>query len=178
VVIDLVRDLAPVRGLRRMPGLVVRRADPDDDAAIVDLDLGLRRHLAASPIFLRMGPASPPELHRRAVADPAQATFLAEAGGRAIAMLRIGPSSMDVATIVRDPGTASISSAFTVEDRRGDGVATHLLDAALGWAREGGYQRVAVDHESANGEAFRFWGRHFTPVAVSLARRLPARVAP
>ena len=177
-VIDLVRDLAPVRGLRRMPGLVVRRAGPDDAGAVVDLDLGLRRHLAASPIFLRMGPASPPELHRRALSDSAQATFLAEAGGRAIAMLRIGPSATDVATIVRDPGTASITSAFTAQDRRGDGVATHLLDAALGWAREAGFARAAVDHESANGEAFRFWGRHFTPVAVSLARRLPARVAP
>jgi len=177
-VIDLVRDLAPVRDVRPVPGLVVRRAGPADTAAVVELDGALRRHLAASPIFLRVGPARPPELQRRQLADPAEATFLAEADGRAVSSLRIGPSADDVATIVRDPGTASITSAYTVPDRRGDGVATLLLDAALAWARDAGYVRAAVDHESANGEAFRFWSRHFTPVAVSLARRLPARVAP
>ena len=176
-VIDLVRDLSPVRGLRRIPGMAVRRAGPADAAAVVELETGLRRHLAAPPIFLRMVPAGPAELHRRVLADPLQATFLAEVGGRAIATLRIGPSATDVATIVRESGTASITSAFTVVERRGDGVATHLLAAAVGWAREAGYVRVAVDHESANGEAYRFWARHCTPVAVSFARRLPAGAA-
>jgi GNAT superfamily N-acetyltransferase len=173
-VIDLVRDLSPVDDADPPPTISVRRADAADAAAIAELDDGLRRHLAASPIFLRMGPARPLELQRRALADPAQATFLAEADGQPIATLRIGPSATDVATVVRDPDTASITAAFTVAERRGDGIATVLLAAAVAWARDGGYARVAVDHDSANGEASRFWARHFTPVAVSLTRRLSA----
>lgn len=176
-VVDLVRDLSPVEGGVTVPGVVIRRAGPDDTAAIVDLDHGLRRHLASSPTFLRMGPARHADLQRRTLADPATATLIAELDGRALAMLRIGPSATDVATIVRDPGTASITAAFTVADRRGDGIATGLLHAAIAWARDAGYVRAAVDHESANGEAFRFWSRHFTPVAISLTRRLPARTA-
>ena len=97
---------------------------------------------------------------------------------RPVAFLRIGPSADDVATIVRDPGTASITGAYTVPAHRGTGVASALLDAAVEWAREAGYVRCGVDHEAANGEASRFWARHATPVALSLARRLPPATVP
>jgi GNAT superfamily N-acetyltransferase len=177
-VVDLIRDLSPVDGCRPVGEVTVRRADPADDASVAALEDGLRAHLAASPTFLRMNPPRSPELHRRVLADPGQATFIAEAAGVPIAFLRIGPSATDVATIVRGPGTASITAAFTVAGRRGDGIATCLLDAAVRWAREAGYARSAVDHESANGEAARFWARHFTPVALSMTRRLAPRLAP
>jgi len=177
-VIDLVRALSPVADGQAARGVDVRRAGPDDAGALVDLEQRLRAHLIASPIFLRMGPARSLELQRRTLADPAVATFLAEVDGDVVAFLRAGPSATDVATIVRDPETASITGAFTLGDRRGQGVATSLLDAAVRWAREAGYARLATDHESTNGEAFRFWARHFTPVAVSLSRRLAPRAGP
>jgi GNAT superfamily N-acetyltransferase len=77
-----------------------------------------------------------------------------------------------VAGVIRDPGTASITGAFTLSERRGQGVATALLDAALAWARDRGYVRCAVDFESMNVEARRFWLRWFTPVVLTMARRL------
>lgn len=174
-VVDLLRDLSPVAGAAPDPGLTVRRATAADGAAIQVLDQGLRRHLAASPVFLRIGSAKSPELQRHELADPLSATFLGEADGKLVAFLRIGPTATDVSTIVRDAGTASITAAFTVRERRGGGVATALLDSALAWARAAGYVRAAVDHESANGEAERFWARHFVPVAYSLTRRLAPR---
>jgi GNAT superfamily N-acetyltransferase len=176
-VIDLVRDLSPVAGAAPVVGVSVRRAGPEDAARIQQLDLGLRSHLAAPPVFLRQGAAAPVEIQRRSLADPGIATFLAEVDGAPVAFLRIGPSATDVATIVRDPGTASITGAFTAVDRRSGGIATWLLDAAARWAAEAGYVRMAVDHESANGEAVRFWARHFTPATISLSRRLPPRIA-
>jgi GNAT superfamily N-acetyltransferase len=177
-VIDLVRDLTPVADGVSATGVTVRRAGPDAAAALVELEQGLRSHLVAAPIFLRAGPVQPLELQRRTLGDPAVATFVAEVDGDVVAFLRAGPSAMDVATIVRDRETASVSGAFTIADRRGHGVATCLLDAAVGWAREAGYARIATDHESANGEAFRFCARHFTPVALSLSRRLAPRIGP
>lgn len=177
-VVDLVRDLSPVRGARFEPGVAIRRAAPADAATVHALDTGLRRHLVGSPVFLRLGPQRSPELQRHELADQATATFIAELEGRSAAFLRIGPCATDVATIVRDPATASITAAFTVPELRGDGVATALLAAARGWAREAGYARMAVDHESANGEAERFWARHFTPVAFGMTRRLAPRGGP
>ncbi len=177
-VVDLVRDLSPVDGAVIPAGFEVRRAYPADAPAILDLHGGLVRHLRASPVFLRIPNAPALELQRRRLADQATATFVAVSDGGAVAFLRIGPSADDVSTIVRDPGTASITSAFTLPGHRGSGIGSALMDAAVGWAREAGYVRCAVDHEAANGEASRFWARHATPVAVSLARRLPHATVP
>lgn len=178
VVVDLVRDLAPMGPVDLPDGVVVRRAESRDANALVGLDDGLRRHLQASPVFLRMGPAATTEVQRRVIEDPAQAVFVAEREDRPVACLRIGPCATDIATIVRDAGTASITAAFTEAPFRGDGLATALLAAAVGWARDAGYERCAVDHESANREAGRFWARHFTPATLSMGRRLAHTVLP
>jgi GNAT superfamily N-acetyltransferase len=170
-VIDLVRDLAPV-ATRFDPSIAIRRADARDAGTILALEDGLRRHLAAAPMF-HPWPPRPLDEQARRLADVARATFLAEdAAGTPVAYLRIGPSSTDVAMVVRDRGTASITGAFTVPERRGEELATGLLDRALAWARENGYVRCAVDHESANFEATRFWSRHFTPAAFTYVRRV------
>jgi GNAT superfamily N-acetyltransferase len=89
-----------------------------------------------------------------------------------LAFIRIGPHSTDASTIIRDEGTASITGAFTRADRRGQGVARVLLDAALAWARDSEYIRCAVDFESANLLASRFWPSHFQVVGITLGRRL------
>lgn len=170
-VVDLVRDLAPVAAESKPP-VAIRRADVRDAATILALEDGLRRHLAAAPTF-HPWPPRPLDEQERRLADGARATFLAEdSAGTPAAYLRIGPSSTDVAMVVRDPGTASITGAFTVPERRGEDIATGLLERALAWARANGYVRCAVDHESANLEATRFWSRHFMPAAFTFVRRV------
>jgi GNAT superfamily N-acetyltransferase len=177
-VVDLIGGLDPLP-LDPLPaGVTLRRAGPADAAAVAELEAALRRHLQASPVFLRTGPAPAPEVGRRLLEDPGTATFLAERDGRALAFLRIGACATDVAMLVRDPGTASVTAAYTRPEVRGGGIASSLLDAALAWAREAGYLRWAVDHESANREAARFWARHARPAAVSMARRLPPGLVP
>ncbi len=177
-VVDLVRDVSPLVGAVVPAGVTVRRAMPADAGAVLELHAGLVRHLRASPVFLRVPNPPVREIQRRRLEDPASATFVAFADDRPIAYLRIGPSADDVATIVRDPGTASITAAYTTPGDRGGGVASALLDAALEWARGSGYVRCAADHEAANGEAGRFWARYLVPVAISLSRRLPPGTVP
>ncbi len=171
-VVDLVADLRPIEAGPLPDGVTIRRANPADAAALMDLDAALRRHLEATPVFLRLPAQAPLEIHRRRLEDVAIATFLAERDGAAVAFLRIGPCATDVAMIVRDPGTASVTGAFTRPELRGLEVSSQLLAVAVDWARDQGYARWAVDHESANLEASRFWARHATPVVVSLSRRL------
>jgi GNAT superfamily N-acetyltransferase len=177
-VVDLVRDLGPVDGASLPEGGEVRRAVPGDAPAILELHAGLVRHLRAAPVFLRIPNAPALEMQRRLIADPDGAVFVATVDDRPVAFLRIGPPADDVSTIVRDKGTASITGAFTVPEIRGTGVGSALLAEAVAWAREARYVRCAVDHEAANGEASRFWSRHATPVAMSLARRLPPMTVP
>ena len=177
-VVDLVRDLGPVDGASLPEGGEVRRAVPGDAPALGELHAGLVRHLRSSPVFLRIPSAPALEMQRRRIADPAGAVFVATVDDRPVGFLRIGPSADDVATIVRDKGTASITNAYTVPELRGAGIGSALLAEAVAWAREARYVRCAVDHEAANGEASRFWSRHATPVAISLARRLPPMTVP
>ena len=76
----------------------------------------------------------------------------------------------DACGIIMDEGTASITGAYAVPGVRRQGVATALLRACVAWAAERGYARCAVDFESANIEANRFWRLHFAPVCYSLMR--------
>ncbi len=177
-VVDLVADLRPITAGPLPEGVAVRRALPIDAAAVLELDTGLRQHLEASPVFLRPGVPMPLEVHRRQLDDPASCTLVAEREGTLLAFLRIGPCATDVATVVRDPATASVSAAYTRPETRGLEVASHLLAAAVDWADAAGYARWAVDHESANAEAARFWVRHAVPVAVSMSRRLAPGTVP
>ncbi len=177
-VVDLVADLGPIAAGPLPDGVTIRAALPADAAAVMDLDAGLRRHLESSPVFLRLGAASPLEVHRRRLEDASGTTFVAERDGSLVAFLRIGTCATDVATIVRDPATASVTAAFTRPEVRRLEVGSHLLAAAVEWAHEAGYVRWAVDHESANGEAARFWARHAVPVTVSMSRRLAPGIVP
>ncbi len=177
----MIDRIGPLSSIERGPlpaGVTLRRAGPADAAAIAGLDAHLRRHLEASPVFVRPGASPPVEVGRGRLGDPSIATFIAERDGAAMAFLRIGPCATDVATIVRDPGTASVTGAFTHPEVRGREIGSHLLAAAVAWAETEGYVRWAVDHESANGEAFRFFARHATPVTVSMSRRLAPFLVP
>jgi GNAT superfamily N-acetyltransferase len=110
-----------------------------------------------------VGPNGPPRAgdgHQPVAYDPS------------VEIMLVGPASEDAARIVRDERTASISGAFVRPEHRRAGVADALLDAAVSWARDGGYERLAVDFETANLLATRFWTRHFRPVTYSLCRRL------
>lgn len=168
--VDALRDLSPVTAARGEE-VAVRRATPDDVEAVAVLEQGLRAHLAATPLFLRHPALDRADL-AATLADPLRATLLATDEAGALAFLRIGPHSTDASTIIRDEGTASITRAFTRADRRGIGVASQLLDAAIGWARGAGYVRCSVDYESANLLASRFWPIHFAVVGVTYGRRL------
>lgn len=42
-------------------------------------------------------------------------------------------------------------------------VGAALLDACVAWARERGFERLMVEHETANLAGSAFWGRHFRP---------------
>jgi GNAT superfamily N-acetyltransferase len=167
---DAVRSLDPAPG--SLAGVAVRRADAADFSALALLEEGLQAHLRGAPTFL---PVDPDEDHaemRDSLQNAKNAIFLAERYGEAIGYVRFQPASTDAATIIRDGGTTSTTGAFTVKGARGGGVARALLNAGMAWAREAGYERCAVDFESANILAAGFWLRHFRPVTLSLRRHI------
>jgi GNAT superfamily N-acetyltransferase len=78
--------------------------------------------------------------------------------------------------LLRDLHNMAVTGAFTNPDRRGNGVATLLLDAALRKAASLGMKSASVDFESRNVPALAFWTRHFTPFTFSVLRCVDGRL--
>jgi GNAT superfamily N-acetyltransferase len=69
----------------------------------------------------------------------------------------------DEGRLLRGTNSAQILSAYAAPRVRGRGVGQALLDACVGWARAQGFERLMVEHETANLLGSAFWGCHFRP---------------
>ena len=167
-VADGVRDLTPL--VTPPSPLTIRRATLADLSQLVELDVALHHHLVAAPIFLPLGPSGDHTALADELADPSYAFWTAWAGDEAVAFMKFGPASINTCAVVYDPGTTSITGAFTKVAWRGQGVAVTLLARGLAWADAAGYTRCAVDFEPMNTPAARFWQAHFQLVCLSQLR--------
>ena len=59
--------------------------------------------------------------------------------------------------------TAQIKSAFTRPGVRGQGIGKALLQCAIHWSQQKGYERIFVEHETANLAGSHFWSKYFVP---------------
>jgi GNAT superfamily N-acetyltransferase len=169
--VDALRDFSLLQG--NVADIKIRRADVEDVEVLLAQDMAINHHLAAPPIYRPLEEESP-ELHEQWLKNPLNALWLAEHEGETVAGMGLEPFHTNASTIIRAEKTISITTAFTREKRRGQGIARVLLDHALKWAKSAGYQRCAVDFESANISGSGFWlGQGFEPVCYSLRRRVP-----
>jgi GNAT superfamily N-acetyltransferase len=165
---DGVRDLLPASGSSAY--VEIRRGIPQDIAELVALDEALAQHMAAAPVFLARRPHNRRERLLQWLTDPCKATWFACEQGVPVAFFRQGPASDRACDIIVDDATTSIVGAYTVESRRRRGIATALLNRCLEWGRSQRYTRCAVDFESMNLLAARFWMKYFQPVCYTMAR--------
>jgi GNAT superfamily N-acetyltransferase len=167
--VDGLRPLTPL--VSRQAKVEVRRASYQDAGVLSKLGRALEQHEASAPTFW---------LHElddfgENLGEPGYAAWLAVEGGLELGFLAMEPGDDCECALLRDAKTVNISGAFTIEAARCKGVATSLLDQALAWARSQGYERCAVDFESMNTLAARFWLRWFEPVSYSLMRSIDER---
>jgi GNAT superfamily N-acetyltransferase len=175
--IDALRDLSPVP---ETPASVeIRQAGPEDFNTLMNYRELMCRHLAASPVFLFIpgkARAIGAKEFRRQLKDNEAAIWLACGQGKVIGCMRVVPSSQcDYRMPTFDKDICGISLAFTDDVCRHQGVATALLNRVLVWAGEKGYTKCAVDFESANIPASRFWLKHFQPACYTLLRTIESR---
>ncbi|MBN1148103.1 MAG: GNAT family N-acetyltransferase [Anaerolineales bacterium] len=168
--VDGLRSLDAVDGAAAQ--VQVRRAGLEDLELATAFSQSLGRHMTSAPVFWFY------EAEDYAVwlGKETNALWLAYRDGEALGCMGIMEAYEEACTIIRDQGTASIVSAFTLEGARGGGVASALLNRSLEWARQQGYTRCAVDFEPMNVQAARFWTRWFQPVCYSLMRNIPLPV--
>ncbi len=168
--VDGVRELRPIEGATAQ--LDIRQAERQDAAVASFFVEALEHHMISAPIFWSHDPGD----LEAWLNGSAKALWLAYAGEEAVGGMGIGPANPDACAIIRDAKTTSIQIAFTQENARSQGIATALLDRSLEWARSQGYERCAVDWETMNSLASRFWLKWFEPVCYSLMRHIDERL--
>jgi GNAT superfamily N-acetyltransferase len=65
--------------------------------------------------------------------------------------------------LLEQTNTAQIKSAYARPELRGKGIGTALLQRAIEWSHQQRYERVFVEHETANVYGGNFWRTYFTP---------------
>jgi len=158
-------------------GMNIRPADAGDADTLFKLARKLQDHITSAPVFF---------IHDLGyfqdwLEEPGRAAWLAfaptrESPNQAIGFIALEPGDDCECAFLSDHKTVNIAAAFTFLEERGKGVASALLAHSLNWARDAGYTRCAVDFESTNIQAARFWMRWFEPVSFSLMRSIDDRL--
>jgi GNAT superfamily N-acetyltransferase len=80
------------------------------------------------------------------------------------AYMIIGESTIDgEGFLLEQTNTAQIKAAYARPEIRGKGIGAALLQRAIQWSQHQGYERVFVEHETANIYGGDFWGKYFSP---------------
>jgi GNAT superfamily N-acetyltransferase len=178
-VVDAVLDLTarPARPTAETAGLAVERATAADIEALVPLAIAHEAYYALAPTFMVRDKEDPRDQLARWIGAPGESVWVARAGAEPLGFMHLHAPGSDVSRVVRDARTIAIGGAFTAPEARGRGVGGAILAATIEWARGAGFDRMAVDFETANLPARRFWLRRFRPVCLSFERHLDDRLA-
>ncbi len=167
--VDAIRPTLPLN-LKPVEDLAVRKAQIQDAELIAVLDREHWRHYSEPPIFMATRPSVTPDEYREFISTPSNTYWLAELEGEPAGLMRFEAHSHGATDIVESETTIAITGAYIRPQYRGKGSAPALLDAALHYYSERGYERCSVDFESFNPEAANFWMKYFEPVSFSLMR--------
>lgn len=85
------------------------------------------------------------------------------ADAKPMAYFIVGESNKDAeGFLLQRTNTAQIKSAFVSASLRGGGIGSSLLQESITWAKRNGFERMFVEHETANYYGGNFWGKHFS----------------
>lgn len=132
---------------------------------LLDLHIEHIHYYPQSPIFLarstdRQSALADLEAHRQ----DGDVFFVSYEQDKPRAYLIIGKSTIGgEGFLLQKTGTAQIKSAYVWPGIRGKGVGKALLHCAIQWSQQQGYERVFVEHETANLAGGNFWRKYFSP---------------
>jgi len=159
----------PAAPRRLSSAVAVRVAGVEHLETVARLALVELRHRSAPPQFAppQERPLADLIAEHRALHDSGAVHLVAALDGRDVGLLTIELTS-PVPRLCPD-GQPYIGPTATVPDARGRGVGHALVDAALTWSHDHGYQWVSVDFDTANPLSRPFWlnaGFHLTGYGV------------
>lgn len=160
ILVEQLRDFSTVPGMHEF--VIVEETDV---SKLIDLQIEHMLYYPKAPIFIRKTTekdAVVADLSEHAQNGDALLVYYDRDEPRAYAIL--GSSAIGAeGFLLQNTNTAQIKSAYARRDIRGRGVGKALLQCAVDWSQQHGYERLFVEHESANFYGGNFWCKHFTP---------------
>jgi GNAT superfamily N-acetyltransferase len=162
IIAETLRDLSRIKG-SQTTGIV----QETDIERILDINVEDNRYYRDSPIFL-VKKANVDKCCAALESSMRQgdACFVFCENDQAQAYLAVGESAagaLEEGFLLRDTRTAEIKNAFVKPHLRGKGIGKSLLQRAVDWSVEHGYERLFVEFETANYFGGNFWRRYFDP---------------
>jgi GNAT superfamily N-acetyltransferase len=170
-----IQPAAPRRG---SSAVAVRIAGAGDLETVARLALVELQHRSAAPQFAprQDRPLADLIAEHRALREGGAVHLLATLGGHDAGLLTIELTS-PVPRLCPD-GQPFIGPVATLPAARGQGVGHALVDTALTWAHDHGYQWVSVDFDTANPLSRPFWlHAGFRPTGYGVLRLIDGRPA-
>lgn len=165
---EQVHAAAPVRAEdpSRIPGVTIRRAQPDDIELLLGVVGAVGEHQVGPPVWSGLPVPELEELRADWVeflADETAVILVAERDGDALGYTAFYPGEQT--------GVANLPVAGTRPGLRGTGIGVALVEHALHQAQLAGFETVQLDWRSTNLLASRFWPkRGFRPTHLRLRR--------
>ena len=193
---SVLRDAFSSLGFGQTMACAVRNVDPVDRAAATiemhqaaaeDIDVvhglsdELTLHHARSPIFnpfLREADAASIEFQKGLLATPdANAHWVAYDGDTAVGMNTFMQPFFLAPMTIPDK-TIYLFQGIVTKDARAGGIGSAILSKGVEWAREQGYENVALHFSTMNVPGAKFWqSSGFNPIDIGMRRRVDERIA-
>lgn len=175
-----IRDVSPTER-EASSGVDLHQASAEDAEVVYALSEELTLHHARSPIFnpyIRESDASSHDFQKNLLVDPAtNAHWVGYEDGKPVGMNTfMAPFFLSPMTVPEK--TVYLFQGIVTQDARAGGVGTAILSKGVTWAREQGYEHVALHFASANLSGAKFWqSSGFKPVDHGMRRRIDERIA-
>jgi GNAT superfamily N-acetyltransferase len=159
IISEKLRDLSPVVS---DPNIVIQvEMNPQK---ITELEQELRCYARTAPIFIDKN--TDPEVIKSDLTNQMKngdMFLVCYVNDIPVGYFCIGTSTKNgEGFLLQDTNTAQVKSAFITSSFRRKGIGTALLNEAVTWARNNGFDRLFVEHETANYSGSKFWEKYFT----------------
>jgi GNAT superfamily N-acetyltransferase len=175
---------AAMRGVELVDGAAkadLHQAGGEDANVVFGLNEELMQHHARAPIFwplLREPEESSHQFTRDLLSDAkTNAHWVAYENGKPLGMNTF-MAPVWITPMLTPEKTVYLYQGIVSENVRGGGVGKALLSRGIEWARDQGYQHVALHFASPNVSGARFWqAQGFSPIEHRMVRHIDERIA-